>query len=724
MSSKTDSHEQSREKVCGVCFRKPKQYQKISPLVLHLIKKHSYKDYSLQDTYLPVICCMSCVCALKVIESGKDGRNLPDIDYTDLKKPQAVNTRSAVSEKCCCSICAVARLNGHEYKEYEKTRRAKPGRPREKEKGTSVTVQHCSDCHSEIGPGKPHECTRTVTQENLVELIRNHSEKTQEQVTSKILDAICQEKGVSKEGGSTMLATKGLPKLVTIGKSRTSRPNPKYTIEDLTKLQVSRNLSDNDTLAVASFLRTKGGKNSVETNLKQGLRERNHELDSMFYKKDMTMKEKPKKKKKKKKDCDCDTCDSDSEELEDMEDLVDGMRDIQRPGIFVKDLDEFTAFVVNARGLDPKEHIIQFGFDDGQGMLKVMEIVKKAEPEEQMDKKRSKYSDGVCPKSTKLSSVKKMFVVGLVPQVQELYPNVKAMLDELKLDGIEYGLCADIKIYLTLIGKQAASCLHPCPYCEGKAPWDKNYKALTIGSLKDWNKKFVESGGNKKKAKDYQNVVNPPLLTGDDSTKTLEVLNISELHCMTGTVGKLISEKERCAFVEKEDGEKFMNDFLKREDISKCVYQGSNSFEGNQARKLLQSVDKLERDVQNLMDFETAAKALPFVETLRLFDKVVTACFGQTLDPAYEEHISNFSKQYRTLGITVTPKVHIIERHVAEFLKLKGEVAGLGFWSEQSMESGHHDYKLEWEKVKVSPNHEEYGDRLLDTTVRYAGKHL
>ena len=140
MSSKTDSHEQSREKVCGVCFRKPKQYQKISPLVLHLIKKHSYKDYSLQDKYLPVICCMSCVCALKVIESGKYGRNLPDIDYTDLKKPQAVNTRSAVSEKCSCSICAVARLNGHEYKEYEKTRRAKPRRPREKEKGTSVTV--------------------------------------------------------------------------------------------------------------------------------------------------------------------------------------------------------------------------------------------------------------------------------------------------------------------------------------------------------------------------------------------------------------------------------------------------------------------------------------------------------------------------------------------------------------------------------------------------------
>ena len=86
------------------------------------------------------------------------------------------------------------------------------------------------------------------------------------------------------------------------------------------------------------------------------------------------------------------------------------------------------------------------------------------------------------------------------------------------------------------------------------------------------------------------------------------------------------------------------------------MYQGSNSSEGNQAWKLLQSVDKLERDVKNL-DFETAARALPFVETLRKLDRVVTACFDQTLDPQYEYCIDAFSKQYRSLDISVTPKV-------------------------------------------------------------------
>ena len=719
MTTRAEVHEKSRNKVCGVCLRKPKQLRKISESMLLLLKKHIYERYSLDDTSLPIVICTSCSKTVTVIESGQDDRKLPYIDYESLTTPPSVETRSVASEKCCCSLCIISRMNGPEYQAHEKLMRDKPGRPRIDVEVPSVTINQCSKCHSEVGPGKSHNCTRTATQDNLVELVRSHSEKTREQVTSKILDAICEDKGISKQGGSTFLATKGLPKLVTIGKQKNIKATPKYSIDDLSKLQISRNLSDNDTLAIAAFLRTKAGRKSVEANLCDGLKDRNHKLEDMFYMKEMTMKEKPRKKKKK-----GDGGDSENFSEDESDDLVDGMRDVQRPGIFVKDVDEFTAFLVNERNLDPSAHIVQFGFDDGQGMLKVMEIVKSRESEPEQEKKRSKYADGVCPKSSKLSSVKKLFVIGLVPEVQELYPNIRSMMEELKLGGIEYGLCADIKIYLCLIGKQVASCTHPCPYCEGKTPWETQAKHLTIGSLNEWYQKFLDNGGNVKNAKKFQNVINPPLLTGDDSTKTLEVLNVSELHCMTGSTGKIVSGFERCAFENKGEGEKFMNEFLKREDISKCVYQGSNSFEGNQARKLLKCVDKLERDVKHLLDFETATKALPFVESLRLLDKVFTACFGQALDPDYKECIDAFSGQYRTLGITITPKIHIIEQHVVEFLRAKGETAGLGFWSEQAMESGHHDFKLEWEKVKVSANHKQYSERLFNTAVRYAGKHI
>ena len=36
----------------------------------------------------------------------------------------------------------------------------------------------------------------------------------------------------------------------------------------------------------------------------------------------------------------------------------------------------------------------------------------------------------------------------------------------------------------------------------------------------------------------------------------------------------------------------------------------------------------------------------------------------------------------------------MIEKHVVDFLDLKGESAGLGFYSEQAMEAVHHDFKV------------------------------
>ena len=39
------------------------------------------------------------------------------------------------------------------------------------------------------------------------------------------------------------------------------------------------------------------------------------------------------------------------------------------------------------------------------------------------------------------------------------------------------------------------------------------------------------------------------------------------------------------------------------------------------------------------------------------------------------------------------------------------------------MEAGHYDFKVKWERVKVSGNHAdaEYGESFFQTVVRYAG---
>ena len=82
MSTRSAHHERSRISVCGVCFRKPKDHQKISPMILELIKKHCYTDYSLDDLSLPLIVCKSCAKTLKVVDSDKPNRKVPGYDYT------------------------------------------------------------------------------------------------------------------------------------------------------------------------------------------------------------------------------------------------------------------------------------------------------------------------------------------------------------------------------------------------------------------------------------------------------------------------------------------------------------------------------------------------------------------------------------------------------------------------------------------------------------------
>ena len=80
--------------------------------------------------------------------------------------------------------------------------------------------------------------------------------------------------------------------------------------------------------------------------------------------------------------------------------------------------------------------------------------------------------------------------------------------------------------------------------------------------------------------------------------------------------------------------------------------------------------------------------------------------------------------KYLSYIIDVLYQVHLLETHVEEFLQSKGEVAGLGFWSEQAMESCHHDFKLEYKKDKLCEDSPEFLETLRCRVVLYNGKHL
>ena len=87
--------------------------------------------------------------------------------------------------------------------------------------------------------------------------------------------------------------------------------------------------------------------------------------------------------------------------------------------------------------------------------------------------------------------------------------------------------------------------------------------------------------------------------------------------------------------------------------------------------------------------------------------------FGMFIEGDHVKAIKHYSKLYRSLGITIPPKVHVVEAHLATFLARKNTPGfGLAAWTEQAFESCHHDFKVEWEKFSVSPDHPEYEQRL------------
>ena len=133
----------------------------------------------------------------------------------------------------------------------------------------------------------------------------------------------------------------------------------KGTVQTIYHYLLKKVIMTNLLRAIASAFRVVAGRKAVTPHLKANLTASNHILDDHFVQKEINMKFKPKKKK-----------DDDSDHSDDEDDLVvgeDGLVNIKREGVFCKDLDAFTNFLIDERGLNPDDTMIKVGMDDGQG---------------------------------------------------------------------------------------------------------------------------------------------------------------------------------------------------------------------------------------------------------------------------------------------------------------------------------------------------------------------
>ena len=267
------------------------------------------------------------------------------------------------------------------------------------------------------------------------------------------------------------------------------------------------------------------------------------------------------------------------------------------------------------------------------------------------------------------------------------------------LDSVQrnFTIATDLKLCNILLGLQNHSSMHPCCWCDV----DKNnlYKVgtqRTFGSLNDLFWKYFEAGSNKAKAKMYGNVVHRTIIEDvNDSTPVITKVPPPELHLMLGPVNHMYKEMEKVW----PNSESWLNSCF----IKKTEYHGGG-LEGNDCRKLLQNVKKLE-DL-------CPQKHQKFPVAFSSFNEVVSSCYGRNLKADYKEKISKFKDDYMRLKISVTSKVHAVFFHVHEFCDMTD--MGLGPWSEQTSESLHQEFNKCWENYNVKDQKNPiYQQRLL-----------
>ena len=69
-----------------------------------------------------------------------------------------------------------------------------------------------------------------------------------------------------------------------------------------------------------------------------------------------------------------------------------------------------------------------------------------------------------------------------------------------------------------------------------KLDWIGEVPLMTIGDLRDNHQAYVENGEQKADASKYRNVVNKPLVVGDDHELLIDKMGIPELHVLTGSI--------------------------------------------------------------------------------------------------------------------------------------------------------------------------------------------
>ena len=688
-------HDECRASLCLLCFSKTKDMRSINDAMLETITKYFIEGFDINDIRLPTAICSTCRSIVYEYSKGNFSKSISVYDYSRLTAAAPTKiTRN--SPHCQCKVCEASKSTI--FQSPDMPPRRKRGRPKTTPLETNcvspVPIRVCQFCLTVLQRGKPHHCTAGSRIENIITLAEISPQYGSEKVASSILK---DKKESDPSINSVSLATTtGRPMHVSISQTQSTKAS--LSTSDIFDIQVDMNLSNNQTLRMASHIRkATQSRFSVERNCKSKLLERYHCLDHMF-------------------------------EVSDIEYVLMKGNECQghviSPTVYCTNIDQMIALLHENRKYSPDDDILyKICLDSGGGFLKlclslsnksVLSDVPVDQNETIRTGTRCSFEGGISAKQFKDTGVKKMLILAITPDVQETYANVLRLMVQAQLAGpnsqshnlSNFVFSSDLKIANIILGLMSHSSCHPCSWCDiHKSNLHLKGIPRTLKSLSDQFWSWKSSGGDCKESKNFGNVVHLPVLHGDPSDAVIDLLPPPELHLLLGAVNALFRalEKQWAGALK----------WAEQCHIEREAMHGG-SFSGRSCHKLLSNVD--------LLRSLCPINALPFVDCFKALKDVVHTCFGWTLSDDYTKAIELFKEAYMALDIPVTPKVHCIFHHVQEFCEKKNE--GLGRWSEQAIESLHADFKPTWEKYKTTQSNPSFSHRLLQAVREYNAKHL
>lgn len=691
----SDKHQENRHRVCLLCFKKTKTMKKISSSIWEIICKHFIDGLEITDERIPDVLCTNCYKVCCEYRQENFTRSIELFNHASIQSMTIPKTRSYTINACPCVICEVAGSIPSNIAKSNQFSSAIPerkpvGRPCNPELKTfnqrPVSIKICSKCYSEIGRGKAHVCLGANRVENLSKLTSSADEQcSNEQFAASVLQSMCQ----SQQSNAIELKNlHGKPTRITLSPNVNEISSAKMETSSLRNIQTSMNLSNSQTKDLSNYLRcATGSRKFIESNSRIKLHNLNHLVDDLF-----------------------------SLEVSDfhVSNAMDGKEEKavleKRPFIYCNNLKKLVSTVISERKRDIDS--MKIGIDGGGNFLKVCLTLETLEDTTNNDSQHtiSRYRNENINTDFKDGGVKKLIIIGLVPNIPENYRNILTIWTKLNVESVQLPVfvVSDLKLTNIMCGLMSHGSAHPCAYCDitkdnlGKGLSTGNLRTLLSLKNQHWN--WRDSGEQKSNAKKHGNVIHSPIFRFDNNIRIVDLIPPPELHLLTGAVSTMFNHLCK-VWPEAEK-------WAEKCNVQREAYFGG-AFTGNSAQSLLKHTDCLMQ----------MGCPIQYINAFVDFNQVVQSCFSKELHPDYQSKIKKFIESYKHINVPITPKIHIIQHHISDFCSKMGN--GLGRHSEQASEAVHYDFlNSAWNRYKTNEGHPLYGDRLLRSVADYANKHL